>query len=88
MSFAAENVALVKVKPTDFDYTPECNGQSMLTHPDAEAFKTVAGVEKQEEKLPVLAVFKKVHLKKTTTMFYNDTQVVVWENLLETLIFC
>ncbi|XP_053504701.1 equilibrative nucleoside transporter 2 [Ictalurus furcatus] len=55
-----ENVALVKVKPTDFDYTPECNGQSMLTHPDAEAFKTVAGVEKQEEKLPVLAVFKKI----------------------------
>ncbi|KAB5548788.1 hypothetical protein PHYPO_G00059620 [Pangasianodon hypophthalmus] len=55
-----ENVTLVKVNPTDSDYTPDCTGKSMLTNPDAEAFKTVERAEKQEEKSPVVAVFKKI----------------------------
>lgn len=60
-SVAVENVNLVKVKPNDSDYTPACTVKSMVTDPDAEAFTTVDGVEKQEQKSPVLAVFKKVH---------------------------
>ncbi|KAK3524305.1 hypothetical protein QTP70_027877, partial [Hemibagrus guttatus] len=51
-----ENVTLVKVKPTDSDYT----GKSMFTDSNGEAFKIGDGVDKQGEKAPVLAVFKKV----------------------------
>lgn len=75
LSVAAENVTLVKMKPTDSDYSPDCTGKSKLTDPDSEAFKTVDGVEKQEQKSPVLAVLKKVDKKKKPN---SDMHLVVF----------
>lgn len=61
LSVAKENVTLVKVKPTDSDYAPYCTEKSMLADPEASAFNSVNEAKQQEGKLPVLAVFKKVH---------------------------
>lgn len=54
---AVENVILIKKKPTDSDHTTDFTGKRKLTDPEAEVNKA----EKQEEKSPVIAVFKKVH---------------------------
>ncbi|XP_058271467.1 equilibrative nucleoside transporter 2 [Hemibagrus wyckioides] len=53
-----ENLTLVKVKPVDSD----CTGKIMVTDSNGEAFKSLDGAEKQGEKAPVLAVFKKIWL--------------------------
>lgn len=59
-----ESVTLVKVKLSEPAYYPESNGQSMLTGPESEGFKTTDIEEKREEqyeeKLPVLSVLKKI----------------------------
>ncbi|XP_053335160.1 equilibrative nucleoside transporter 2 [Clarias gariepinus] len=55
-----ENVTLVKIKATDSEYAADGPVKSMLTDLDAVAFKSMDGAEKQEEKSPVLAVFKEI----------------------------
>ncbi|KAF7697223.1 equilibrative nucleoside transporter 2 [Silurus meridionalis] len=57
-----ENVTLVKLKPTGSESTPDCNGKSTLFDLDAEGLKTVDRKGEPEEKLSVLAVFKKIWL--------------------------
>ncbi|KAL6470160.1 hypothetical protein MHYP_G00212790 [Metynnis hypsauchen] len=55
-----ESVTLVQVKHSEHAYGPDCNGQNNLTESN-KAFKTADIREKQcEEKLPVLAVLKKI----------------------------